>query len=145
MTNAGGVFLLGLRLGGALAMRAAVNRRDVRGVVLWDPVVKGSRLLDEYLARWNGPELNVEGFVLADRLQASLRNMDICSDVAAFEGPLLLISTGPDEEHRALAGRHPGKIDYREIDAPAAWTKEENGALLPIPRAVIQEIAQWQS
>jgi exosortase A-associated hydrolase 2 len=43
------VGLLGLRLGGSLAFRAASARDDVDALVLWSPIVDGARYLQELL------------------------------------------------------------------------------------------------
>lgn len=47
MTGVPRVSLVGARLGASLALAATAKRRDVEGVVLWDPVVSGREYLAE--------------------------------------------------------------------------------------------------
>ena len=147
VADLGGVFLLGLRLGGTLAMRAATRRADVRGVILWDPIVDGAGFvaeLKEKNSEGDGP-FSTEGFVFSEALQESLSRLDLAKDLASFNGPVLLVSSSCSEPHRCIAAEFPMVVDYREIKAFPIWAKEEEGGLLPMPRELIQEIAAWEA
>lgn len=139
------VYLLGLRLGGALALLTANARQDVRGVVLWDPIIEGQQVLARYGAA-KGEDKNtepVEGFSLSNALQTELRNLSIREALTACDKPLLMVCSAPTSGHRQLAAEHP-QLDYREIDAPEAWSNTAIGGVRPIPTAVINEIRTWK-
>jgi exosortase A-associated hydrolase 2 len=61
------VGLLGLRLGASLAFRVAARRDDVESLVLWAPVVDGSRYIQELLRINLATQMTVYGEVREDR------------------------------------------------------------------------------
>jgi len=79
-TGVGHVCLLGIRLGAALAVRAARERGDVAGLVVLAPVVKGSAYLRE-LRMLGGDgaagRLESAGFVLSGATVQALARLDL--------------------------------------------------------------------
>lgn len=139
------IYLLGLRLGGALAMQVAAGREDVRGLVLWDPLIEGETVLQRYgvsESNESGGD-SVEGFRLPVRAQDELRKLTIADLFGACDRPLLMVCTSPTMQHRQIASDHP-QIDFREIDAPDAWSNTAVGGVRPIPTAVVNEIREWE-
>ncbi|MGE0462493.1 MAG: alpha/beta hydrolase [Vicinamibacterales bacterium] len=61
------VGLLGLRLGASLAYRVAARRADVESLVLWGPIVKGPRYLQELLRINLTTQTAVYGVIQEDR------------------------------------------------------------------------------
>jgi pimeloyl-ACP methyl ester carboxylesterase len=145
MAALSGVFILGLRLGGALAMCCATERPDIRGAILWDPVIDGQSVIDEYeqLAK---PETNgrhLGGFKFKDALLDDLRTFSSRACFEQFSKPILMVCTAPGEVHYELAERY-ANIELRVLDAPEAWLRHPTGGVKPIPAAVIRQIEAWQ-
>jgi len=140
------LYLLGLRLGGSLALEVAVERDDIRGLVLWDPILSGERVLDRYRVppadESDGPGDALEGFRLPRRARDELRTLSIGEPLAQWDRPLLMVCSAPTRRHRRIAADHP-RIDYREIEAPEAWSNTALGGVRPIPTAVIDAIHAW--
>lgn len=137
------VYLLGLRLGGALAAQVAATRDDVRGLLLWDPLMEGEEVLGRYGISGPADEsAMIEGFSLSPGLQDELRGLSVERTLAAYAGPLLMICTAANDGHRRLAAGH-SHIDFREIEAPEAWSNTALGGMRPIPSAVVNELREW--
>jgi len=108
-------FLVGLRLGAAIACRAAAARSDIAGMALWQPVVNGRaafeadlrRVLikqmmtdgaskvtrEEMLAQLERGEgrIDLDGFPLTGALYRGIASLDLLSRESAFIGPVLLV------------------------------------------------------
>lgn len=138
------VYLLGMRLGGTLAMKVACERSDVRGVILWDPIIDGSTLIDEYavLAEHDPLGIQVQGFVLTERLQEEIRGTSMRGCLERFAGPALMVCTSATPAQRDLV-KECAHVEFREISAPQAWSKAPGGGVRAIPGAVIREIQSW--
>jgi len=145
MASLSGVYLLGLRLGGALAMQCAAERDDIRGVILWDPVVDGSSVLVEFdeLAEPDTSGRHLGGYVFRDELRDQLQSFTIRDTFSQFNGPILMICTAATDTHHKLAQEFPN-IDLRIVEAPEAWLRDPAGGVKPIPAAVIRQIEAWQ-
>lgn len=136
------VYLLGIRLGGALAMQATLSREDIRGLVLWDPIIDGEQVLQRYRDSDAG-ETAIEGFQLPPGAREELRAISIEGAFEAYTRPVLMVCTSATQQHRQLARQH-ANIDFREIDAPEAWSNTAIGGIRPIPTAVVNEIRAWE-
>ena len=93
-TGAAKIGVVGLRLGSALAFKAATARSSVAKLVLWSPVVRGNEYLQELdrterewrqgsLSKRPAPQETPErmGFPLCDSLAAQIAQVDLlCSD-----------------------------------------------------------------
>lgn len=135
------VYLLGIRLGGALAMQVAASREDIRGVVLWDPVIDGEPVLQRY-GDSDTTGTSVEGFQLPERARDELRNLSVEDAFAAYTRPILMVCTSATQQHRDIA-RAQTQVDFREIQAPQAWSNTAIGGIRPIPTAVVNEVREW--
>ena len=72
------VWLVGLRLGAAVALRSA-GRSDVAGLVLWDPIVTGSVQLEEGATEPDArskPVLAIGGVPISTKFQTDLAAVD---------------------------------------------------------------------
>ena len=139
------VYLLGLRLGGTLAIHVAARRSDIRGTALWDPVIDGNEVLQRYEASAdaNTRDPHVAGYRLPEQAQSELRSLSIREQLHAIEKPILMVCTAPTDTQRRLATQSQC-IDFREIDAPEAWSNTPLGGVRPIPTAVVETIQAWQ-
>lgn len=145
MAGLSSVYLLGLRLGGTLAMNCAADRDDIRGVILWDPIIDGTSVVEEYdeLAVAGTGGRHLSGFIYHEALQEELRALSMRDCLSRFKGPILMICTAPTQNQFEIAQDNP-LIDMRVVEAPEAWLTEPGGGVKAIPAAVIRQIEAWQ-
>ncbi|MEO8076970.1 MAG: alpha/beta fold hydrolase [Acidobacteriota bacterium] len=141
------VSLVGLRLGAALAARAAVA---IANFVLWDPVIKGSAYLEELRAihqrrfadllfpipvAGSGEGGDLLGFPLSIEMEAEIRSVDVIEQMACRAEHIVLVSSTDQEPHamldatfaRSQAGTAPFE---RHVVAERSVSDGEDGMLL---------------
>ena len=138
------VWVVGLRLGGALALRAA-TRKDVSGVVLWDPVIVGTEQLEEGTsARVDGTmTLEVGGVPIAPQLRADLDGMDLAR-TPVVPGVRVLLALSADEPRfdalRDRLMRDRATVSVVCIPSDGRWSFFDNWGSALIPQELIRAI-----
>lgn len=128
--------VVGLRMGAMLALEAAVRRRrEVKGAVLWDPVVSGSEYLaavtkmnEEMVAlRPVPPQCGEDllGMPFPSDLRADIQHLDMKKLVRAMEASDLALVVSEDRaEYRDLFAEirqaRPNST-YRSMEDPVDW------------------------
>lgn len=166
-TGVDGAYLVGRRFGASLAALGAQHEPEVLGAVLWDPVVTGSRYLenlhavhDRFLARAHGqsskslgeraaattadapPELIGNRF--SEDLLEEVQRIDL-SRVSLRGIPVQIINTGErgDAELLGEALRASGSsVTIENVADPAAWDLRELLAQ-QIPAPILNTIEDW--
>jgi pimeloyl-ACP methyl ester carboxylesterase len=159
------ICLIGLRLGGALAVMAGAERGDIESIALWNPVVEGRAYLEELASlheQWlygsfAKPRLNskgrnnheVLGFLLTDSMTGELQSIDLlrlqekpAKKMYIVESSLV---TGSEHLKKHLMSMSV-ELGYEHVPASKIWIKsddESNKGLVPM--AVLQKIAAWVS
>jgi len=158
------VCLVGLRLGGTLAMMAGAGRRDLAAMVLWDPVISGARYLDELLAlhkdmlryahvmaeqKLNGEApTEILGFPLTEALRGELEQLDLLSMWSGTVSPVLLIETHPTMSQGRLRdhlGSMGAQASLLELPNPNLWVWIEDFSQVLVPHQLLQSIVSWVS
>jgi len=155
------VCLIGLRLGGTLAMNAAAERTDLESMILWDPVVSGKgylhgllRLQKEMLRFRPKPStaqepqgyLDVLGFPLSRSFRAELEKIDLSPIAGGPAKNILVIQSGQMSSEVNLE-KHFCKtearlVEYQRFDAPQIWRPTSDGSLL-VPSQILHSIVSW--
>lgn len=157
--------LVGLRLGGTLALLAAGARDDIDATVLWDPVLRGS----EYLAELDevhqrmlgfahvvpkrpvagaGPEPERLGFPLPPELASDLRGVDVLGGLAAPAKRALVIeshTTVSQEPLRAALEKLGVATSYQRFENRNLWAWVEDFAKVHVPHRILEAIVDWSS
>lgn len=145
------VHLLGMRLGATLAARVAAARRDVKGVVLWDPLLSGRAFIEEILPAWRPDHAGLvageaHGFVVATELANDIAGLTL--DASALRGldGVLLVATGLTREQRELARALEGGPGFacKEVSGPLPWAKANDYGAGPLPVDAMKSIAEWR-
>jgi pimeloyl-ACP methyl ester carboxylesterase len=145
------VRLIGLRLGAAIAARAAARSKRVHGLVLWDPVSDG-RSLGEALHAMAMPILTpeggveVEGFPFPARLQKELTQLSPAWFQSAVPRVSLVVSEDL-EEHRRLAKELTAsgtEVAHALFPNEACWRAERDFGVGAVPADIIQAISSWK-
>jgi pimeloyl-ACP methyl ester carboxylesterase len=155
----GQVTLVGLRLGAAIGALTAAARRDVRAIVLWDPVVSGAaymqqlvQLNEAWLAgRGNGPEVADErrrswlvGCPMSDAMRGDIERVNLAAlDARNFPRVVVItsdqrfIDVGWAQGVRQLYG--PGSVAV--VPPGGEWDNPETVHTALLPQQVLQAIA----
>ncbi len=154
------VALVGLRLGGTLAARVAIRRpREVKRLVLWDPVDRGQAYVEELLRnavpighRRRQPggvmeELEIRGFPMTAPFLADVQSLDLAALVPSLPAQTLVAisdSAWPQGVLEQRLSNGNGSPVVRVGSAPA-WIEDESigGGAIPVP--LLKQVVTWMS
>jgi alpha-beta hydrolase superfamily lysophospholipase len=130
------VSLVGMRLGGVLAMRAATAGLTVRDLVLWDPIVDGQRYFNQiekgeswvsklhpYPVADYAVAGEINGYAVTERMQTDLRAINITAEPLARPRRVLVVAPIADAGHAELIAR------MQASDIPVTYTLVEDPLL----------------
>jgi exosortase A-associated hydrolase 2 len=152
-TGASSVGLVGLRWGATLASQAAEARQDVGTLVLWAPIVDGSRYVQELLRinlttqmsvfreiRWDratlaeqlreGRTANVDGYDLSLRMHDELSQVNLVEGSKGFAGRCLIVQiersqpVRPGPDLEALCRQYPS-ASLMQVEEDPFWREIE--------------------
>lgn len=156
------VGLVGLRLGGTLALLCARARRDVEALVLWEPVIDGRRHLGELKAsnaKWEAdrglpPEqaaedaaIGILGFPMGRPMRESLERLEW----PALRRParrMLLLREAPDPADAALTEqlkKDGAPLQFQTTPVERFWEDTDNGMRMFVPTSSLQAVTSWLS
>jgi len=158
------ICLVGLRLGGALAMMVGATRGDIDGMVLWDAIVNGRTYVEELTAlhqemlrkahvqlkpHMPGEEqTEILGFPLTDDLFTGLERINL---VAIQEKPAnnILIIKSNEAANQERLREHLKSIDahvaYQHLPSPQLWGWIEDFGRILVPHQILQAVVSWIS
>jgi pimeloyl-ACP methyl ester carboxylesterase len=155
------ICLVGLRLGGTLAMLAAPEQHNLESMILWDPVVSGKNYLAALLRlqketlrfrhkpnhswSWKSKRVTeVLGFALPSLLCAELERIHLLPIARKPANNVLLMQT----DQKAADGlvshlrQTEAHVECQCLEAPQSWLPTEDGSLL-VPGQVLQSLVSW--
>lgn len=158
------VCLVGIRLGGALAMMAGMSRGDIDSIVIWDPVIDGAMYLrelrclhDDWLRgsfaktrqdHQHSDLCEVLGFPMTDSMKKECTNINLLTLDRKPTNNVFIVTSNEVTENRLLK-EHLEHINvkphYKYISAPKVWIKNngDSKGLVPIP--ILKGIINWIS
>lgn len=130
------VGLLGLRLGGALALEALQTTGCADFLVLWEPVLNGKQYLNQNLRRslikamltdeqkFDANEVKAsrqddffdfDGYLISAEMRRQIETFDLLQSAQSFTGPSLVVNIGtketPGEAYGTLAEALGGRVE----------------------------------
>lgn len=153
------IVLLGLRLGGTLALASAA-RAGAASVILWQPVVSGRSFFDLTIKRQimrrqliggdeqgqgggGGDVIDLDGFPLSQAAAAEIRSLDCATAGGGYDGPVRLLQISHTEnvsrEYGGLADALGGRADVATVKCPPFWNRIE----LADTTTVIEKTMAW--
>lgn len=155
------ICLVGLRLGGTLAMLAAAEQHDLESMILWDPVVSGKNYLAELLHlqkerlrlrhkpnhRWKSTRVTeVLGFALPSLFCAELERIHLLPIARKPANNVLLMQTDQEAADGLMSHlrQTEAHVEFQCLAAPQTWLPTEDGSLL-VPGQVLQSLVSWIS
>jgi len=158
------VCLIGLRLGATLARMVGVNREDIEGMVLWDPVINGMDYVAElqsqhqkHLVRYGGVPQNVTqenedreviGFTLTKNFLADLQPINLLTVSSQYAKKILFIQSteslsGKDFESQ-IRKAHP-LVEFQHLPNHPIWIKGDALTRTLVPHHIIESVVCWTS
>jgi len=157
------VYAAGLRLGAAIALRAAVKQGGVDGLVLWDPVTNGPEYLADIIDQ-EGQQLysslskdaaavgggrhpaEIVGFPMTEAMYGDLAALDLFG-ITRMPAPRTLLV---DSSGEALQGKLRAHIEgastalqFEHIPHPTMWTQDPYKTV--VPSKTIDTVGRWMS
>jgi uncharacterized protein len=155
------ICLVGLRLGGTLAIMVAAARGDIDSIVLWDPVCSGMAYIEELAtlhqerARHSlgkathgtitESPTEILGFPLTDLLLTDLQKIDLLSIRQMPANRILVIASSEESSQRRFIGHLQGlngNVDYQHVPGPEIWI-EKNKTV--VPNEILKVMVSWIS
>jgi pimeloyl-ACP methyl ester carboxylesterase len=156
------VCLVGLRLGGALSMMAGAERRDISGMVLWDPVVRGTAYVEKLITlhqrmlrlahviekggtKGDKPT-EILGFPYTEALLADIDNLDLLSIEKKPADKVLVIQSDEETDQRPLMKNLESmgaRVDSLHHPAPQVWIWIEDFGKVVVPYQILQFVVSW--
>lgn len=160
------VCVIGFRIGGSLAIELDPGRVGCDRLILWEPVVRGARLLDElrelhrhHVAEWqpsrnasrHKPEMESPpgtmeslGFEFSKEMQDDLAALDLLRFEGKLPGDVLFIDNVESEDGRRLREHVRGaspRFEYVCAEDDPAWLREPYQSV--VPQATVSAIVRW--
>ena len=144
------ICIVGLRLGGNLALSRGLTDSRIESVVLWDPVVDMNRHLESVLEATGGARpvdgFAMGGFEVAPALVEELQRMDILARADTGQARVLLVETEATSSASALASRLEAAgstVERRSQAGASVWQQDINRVVVPLK--LLQFIVAWVS
>ena len=154
--------VVGLRIGGALALEAATELKNVDSLVLWDPVFDGAahlaelraghQKMTEYAHVIAKPEADtpseILGFAFPEELAQEVAGIDLLASKSKSVRRALLIESNEAIPQQALnegLSANGVQVDFQQYSNPHLWVWTEDFAKMHVPRRILQSIVDWLS
>jgi alpha/beta superfamily hydrolase len=150
------VSLVGLRVGASLAAMAALPRKDLEHVLLWDPVVSGARFLESLRSGSESPSqstgasradasktIGISGFPLTPSMRKGLQDIDLLAAPTPSVRALTLVVSEERDDFGALRDALAARSTtarYRHIASAGNWDEIDRFGSALLPQQIIQGI-----
>jgi exosortase A-associated hydrolase 2 len=157
------VSLVGLRLGATLGLLVAVERNDVESLVLWEPVVKGKKYIEELvneqegwmekgefseatIAKQDDGTVEIIGFALTSQMRLGIESINLLSLEKGTGKRLLIIRKSGEVGDQSLfktlkeLGSFP---DYSDLVTPRLWLESQESDRVVVPNELLESIILW--
>ena len=159
--NLNRLFMGGLRLGGTLASIAALERRDIDGLILWEPVISGEKYLEELLRAEDlyvrsmhrafiksyskrASQVEVLGYPITSDMVADLKSVDLMKTLVVKSMNIFVLTNENSrnaQNYFKLLNKNHGQAVMEIIEEPKLWLEEPYKSV--IPAKSIDSIVSW--
>lgn len=149
------VSVIGIRLGATLAWQAVKDRDDIEGLALWNPMLTGANLLNQWTKLQSNhnqalnyhPDTPGVTEIMGNQLSSALLNelQDLrMPPLARPEGHTLILVNQETEDIHAFAAeakKEGSNVSLEVVDDPEIWQQNDLEAI--VASAALKAIAQW--
>lgn len=162
LSGAQRITVIGMRLGGALAMTAASDLgKQVERVVLWDPVVNGAHYIDQLFEECRQQPIDIKepvprpaskggghevlGFPLTARLGEELSRLSLADVAARVKCPVQTVISGREADvDRAQASlAQTPQLTIDRIEHTPVWSENWPRTTGVVPVEILNRIVGW--
>ena len=142
-----GAHLLGLRLGAHLATAVALERSDIQGLILWDPVENEPNGTNPPL--WNGSvdqpvPADLGGTLSTTEFERMLIQRERFITASGWPAQALVIGSGSiPRPFSEILNRRIDRLQIKEVSEPPPWLEESDFGAGPVAANGIRSIASW--
>jgi exosortase A-associated hydrolase 2 len=164
-SDADRMFVVGLRLGATLALMAGMERDDIGGIALWEPIVNGKAYIDELVGEHNAwlqgsfakpkrpapseQAQEILGFPLSSSLASDLEQVDLLRIRGRPAREILMIESKEVQSKEMLVEALRGigvSVRCERFPGSDVWIKKQDELHKSIvPVDVLQCIVSWLS
>jgi len=159
------ICLIGLRLGATLARMVGINREDIEGMVLWDPVINGMDYVEElksrhhkHLVRYGSVPKNltlenkdqeVLGFTITTNFLTDLQAINLLTVSSPYTKRILFIQSTEIPYGKELESQirktHP-LLEFQHLPSNPIWIRGGDGLTRKlVPQHIIKSVVSWTS
>lgn len=150
------VILLGLRLGASLAFEVSATRDDIKKMILWAPVVKGTELVDDWIKHQQAFEKamnypvrtatpdEIMGLPFTSSILSEISEVDLLSLDNVVKEVLLIKS---DKDHDTMETleqqlqNDTSSLSVEQMQGSKFWGADTDDGIVPI--LTLQKIVDW--
>ena len=157
VTNIG---VVGLRVGGSLALNSAAKLGDVDSLVLWDAVIDGAAYVGDMQAAHASmlgyahvipkPEAGcppeILGFAFPESVAKEVSELNLLEEQRQPARRVLVIESNeatPQKELSDSLGTTGADVSYQQYSNPHLWVWTEDFAKMHVPRRILQACVDW--
>jgi pimeloyl-ACP methyl ester carboxylesterase len=160
LSAASKISLIGLRLGATAAALTAVQRDDIENIVLWDPIINGSKYVEELHGQhesWADENLyhasdnsnsEIIGTPFTPRMRAYLEKTDLMKLEKNLAKNMLIIENSKsllNVDLRTVLQSLGNNFEHKQIPAPHSWNSTAGMNTHYVPNQVLNIIISWIS
>jgi len=146
------VDIVGMRLGGTLALLSAAQRSDVGNLVLWNPIWDGRAYLTEirrkqeefFIKSMNPKCVEYQGFPVSNDLGTGLSNFDISRIRSRVADRIFILDSNGNEsvgQKNAAKSSWAPCVCFRNSPGFRVWREEPNKPI--VPETILRDIISW--
>ncbi len=159
------IYLVGLRLGASLATLCSVQHHNIKGLVLWNPILNGAAYrnsLQTDYQRWlegtfisrshhlqESTYREIAGFLVTETLWKELNHLDLLNISNMPTEHVLLIDTEPLPQYHGLCSHLKAmnvNLTFKHLPSLRIWEKTSgHSSFQPVPITTLQTIVNWIS
>ena len=151
------ICLLGMRLGGTLAMQVAEKRIDVAALALWDPIIKGAEIEQELseIEKFQSLDIvqqrdiersDVLAYRLTKEMKHDMESIDLNKINQVHAHHMLVLETDSESLGRDFAAKQTTThttVDYNCVPESRVWLREPFESI--VPQQAITALVDWVS
>jgi alpha/beta superfamily hydrolase len=147
MAGCSQIYLVGLRLGAAIAANVSAMRSDVKRLVLWDPVIQGAAYLEE-IKRGSyeitqDEEWRVYGYPMPFAFRDELCQVDLTQLSFPEKLKILQIVSNENKQFDTFKFSQNHHVEYQYVPSLGNWNYVDYVGGILLPHKLVHSIVTW--
>ena len=147
MVGCSQIYLVGLRLGAAIAAKVSAVRTDVKRLVLWDPIIQGEAYLEEIkhgsYKITHDEEWRIHGYPMPLAFRDELCQVDLSQLSFPEKLKLIQIVSHEDKQFDIFKYTKNHQIEYQHVPSLGNWNYVDDEGSILLPHELVRSIVTW--